>query len=128
MKMSISQLAADVSKTKSMTPGGKLRYPEAIKKAAVRLFKQQTDMTPKEFAGQIGISDSALVQWVTLDKSSRNPAKESFIPVAEAESPRESKTSGLTVSTHIGCGFIVIYVPGSRADLVAAVVRELGAI
>ena len=127
MKTSLNQLASDVAKAKASGSGRRARYSEQIKKAAVRLFKQQ-DITPKEFAKQVGISESALMQWTIANKSRRKNDDESFIPVTEIEQKRAPRTPKLQVEAASSSGFVVIYVPGSRADLVAAVVRELGII
>jgi transposase-like protein len=128
MKMSLSQLATDVSKAKAAASGRRMRYSEQIKKATVRLFKRQ-EMTPKDFAEKVGISESALMKWTIASKSSGKTLNRSFIPVTEdIEQERMPRTPRLQVEAASGSGFVVIYVPGSRADLVAAVVRELGVI
>jgi len=128
MKISISQLSADIAKSKTGSSNRRFRYPEKVKKATVRLFKQHSELTPKEFCQQIGISESALMQWTALDKASTNATSGSFIPVTEVEQKHELRTPILQMAATAGSGFVVIYVPGSRADLVAAVVRELGLI
>lgn len=81
MKTELEKLKREIASIKSSHDGSgtKLKYPDKIKDAARRLFKSQSEMSANGFASEIGISNTAMVDW--LRKSAKEAPKKRMIPL-----------------------------------------------
>ena len=94
MKTELDKLKREIASIKSDRGDSatKLRYPDKIKDAALRLFRSQSEMTANGFANEIGISNTAIVSW--LRRSAKEAPRKGMIPLkiqSSADHPGKQK-------------------------------------
>ena len=83
MKSELEKLKREIASIRSNHTGSvtKLRYPQKIKDTTLRIFKSQSELSASGFANEIGVSGTAISDWLYLSQPRAKETKPEMIPV-----------------------------------------------